>query len=300
MIELTFLGTNATKPTLERFTSSIAIRHEGEVYLFDCGEGIQIRIGQSGFSLMKIDKLFVTHLHGDHVLGIPGILFSMAKNQREAPLKIYGPPGTAMSVHHMRRASYGRIPFEIDVIELEPGDTVGPITAFETEHTGNSIGYVFREPDTTRIDKAKMDKHGFKPNSKFKKLKQGETIEINGIKLKPKDWLIPVKGSSLAYTGDTVKSDKVIEAVAGVDLLIHESTYLSEDDSGFDYGHCSAKDAARVAKQAGVGSLFLIHFSPRYANLAPLLKEAKQVFKNSFIAKDLARVTIKDTIVQVE
>ncbi len=304
MIELTFLGTGATKPFIDRFTTSFALRYEGEVLLFDCGEGIQIRLAQSGFSPMKIDKIFVTHFHGDHVLGIPGILYTLAKNQRERPLHIYGPEGLREIFYHMKRSSYGRIPFEVVLHELSPGDVVEgesyTVRAFKVDHGERALGYVFKEADSWNVDRQKMEAHGLHPSPKFRLLKEGKTVEINGMVLKPEEWLIKVEGDSVAYTGDTAFSQQVISAVRGATVLVHESTYAEEDKEDFELGHSSALDAAKVAKLAGVKKLFLIHFSQRYRDTAPLVEEARQVFPETVAARDLMKVVLKKGTVKVE
>lgn len=297
LIELIFLGTGATKPTIHRFTSSIAIRFKGEVFLFDAGEGIQIRIAQSGFSVSKIDKIFVTHFHGDHVLGIPGIIYTLAKNNRKRELNIYGPEGLSEIIYHMRKSSYGRVPFKINIHELRAGDVIGgeeyKIKAFKVDHGERALGYLFKEKDRWNVDKEKMKKYGLKPHPKFKLLKEWKEVEIKGILLKPEEWLIKVEGGSVAYTGDTSFSRKVAEAVRGVKVLIHEATYLEKDKEDFELGHSSAKDAAEVAKLAGVDYLFLTHISQRYKDPSPLLNEAKEIFPNTYVARDLLKVVLK-------
>lgn len=303
MIEVTILGTGATRPTLRRFTTALVVRHEGEVFLFDAGEGVQIRLAQSGFSLMKIDKIFITHFHGDHILGLPGILFSMAKNERKAPVNIYGPIGIERIVNGLLSLGFGRIPFEVKVHEVHPGQSIGGklnergseylIDTFKTRHTKESIGYVFREKGYANVDKEKMKKEKIKSNPKFSELKEGKEIEIDGRVFSPKDWLIEMPGASIAYTGDTMKTAEVVSAVQGVDVLIHEATFNEEDREKFDWGHSSAKDAAEVARDAKVKHLYLIHFSHRYTSVKPLLAEALRVFKNSYIAEDLHGFVLK-------
>ncbi len=304
MIEVTILGTGATRPTPRRFTTSLVVRHEGEVFLFDCGEGVQIRLGQSGFSLMKIDKIFITHFHGDHILGLPGILFSMAKNERKHPVNIYGPAGLERIVNGLLSLGFGRIPFEVNVHEVHPGQSITGETSnkrgteyvidtFKTRHTKASIGYIFREKGYANVNKQKMKDEGVKPNPKFAELKKGRQVEIDGRIFKPEDWLIEMPGASVAYTGDTMKDPGVVEAVRGVDVLVHEATFIEEDRGKFDWGHSSARDAAEVAGEAEAKHLYLIHFSHRYKTVRPLLLEARQIFKNSYIAEDLHGFVLK-------
>lgn len=295
MFEIKFLGTGAMRPTPKRFTSSLLVRFGGEVVMFDAGEGIQVRVAQSGFSLMKIDKIFITHFHGDHFYGLPGMIFTMKQAERTKPLAVYGPHGATEFIDKILSLG-GSIPFEINVHELEPGETIDgdgySIKTFEVEHGIPSIGYIFKEDDTVNIDRAKMEEYGLKPSPKFKLLKQGQSIEINGIKLIPDKWLVSVAGDSIAYTGDTKYTKSVIDAVKGVTVLVHDSTWLSSDAEPDRY-HSSSRDAARVAEGARVKYLFLIHLSSRYIDAKPLLEEAREVFPQTYIPNDLDTLTVK-------
>ncbi len=295
-MDVVFLGTGAMKPTPRRFPSSLMLRHKGEIIMFDAGEGIQVRVSQSGFSPMKVNKIFITHFHGDHFYGLPGMIFTMSQAERTEELVIYGPEESESFVHRILSLGYGRITFPIHVEELKPGSVVQgdgySVTAFETDHGPPGLGYVFREDDSFNVDVEKMKKFGFKPDPKFKLLKQGKTVELGGHLLKPEEWLIPAPGDSLAYTGDTRYSKAVVRAVRGVTVLVHEATHLSEDSKDFRE-HSSAKEAARAAKEAEVGYLFLTHISPRYKDATPLLEEAREVFPRTYLPKDLDRVSIK-------
>ncbi len=297
MFDFVFLGTGAMKPTPKRFTSSIMLRYNGEVLMFDVGEGIQIRVGQSGFSPMKVDKIFITHFHGDHFYGLPGMIFTMAKGGRTKKLRIYGPPRAKEFVNQIMTLGYGHVPFEIEVNELNHDDVVKgknyTVKAFRTDHGPPSIGYLFREEDSFNIDSDRMKKEGIKSSPKFRLLKEGKTIEIDGKKLEPSEWLIPVKGDSFAYTGDTKYSESVAEYVKGVTVLVHESTYLEKDGSQFDRGHSSVEDAAKLAKKAKVNTLFLIHISPRYMDLSVLKDAAIKIFPQTYISRDLDKWIVK-------
>jgi ribonuclease Z len=291
MFDIVFLGTGAMKPTPQRFTASLMLRYRGEVFMFDAGEGIQVRVQQGGFSPMKIDNIFITHFHGDHFYGLPGMVFTMAKSHRERPLNIYGPRGAARFVDQLLSVGYGHVPFPLEVSELAPGTGVKgegyEIGAFETDHGPPSLGYLFREADRMNVDAAKMKELGLKPDPQFRLLKQGQQVEVQGHVLKPEDWLVQVPGGSLAYVGDTRYSRAVVEAVGGATVLVHEATYASGDTQE-DRGHSSAADAARVAKY-----LFLTHISSRYADPSPLLKEAREIFPETHVARDLQKVTVK-------
>ncbi len=292
MIELFLLGTGAMKPTPARFPSCYAIRYRGRLYLLDAGEGCQLRMAQAGISPYRVDAILLTHYHGDHVLGIPGLLYSMAKASRERPLKIYGPRGIEDFGEALLKLSKGNISFEVEFLEVKPKAIVeNYFSVFKTKHTKNSVGYLFKEPDSVVINKRKMKEYGIKPNRKLRALKEGKVVEINGVVLKPEEWLITRRGMSVAYTGDTEKSIEVIKAVKGVDVLLHDATFLEEDKED---GHSSARDAAEVAKAAGAGVLFLTHISPRYTkNEIKLVEEALKVFPRSYLAFDLTKVVAK-------
>ncbi len=302
MFELIFLGTNATKPTLERFTSSFAIRYEGEVLLFDAGEGIQIRLAQAKLSPNKISRIFITHFHGDHVLGIPGLLYSMAKNERTKELYIHGPKGTAELVKNLLRLSYGRIPFKIYAVEGGYETKEFEVRPFEVNHGTVAWGWVFKQKDRVNVNKQKMREFGLKPSRKFALLKQGKEIEINGILLKPEEWLVIKPGVKVVYSGDTAPCESLVEAARGADLLIHEATYLHEDKPEDEWSlHSSAREAAEVARKAGVKYLFLTHFSPRYQSedLELLWEEAFKIFPHVFIARDLMKLKLKPNLMGV-
>ena len=296
MFEFTFLGTGAMKPTLKRFTSSLLIRYRGEVIMMDAGEGIQMRAYQSGFSPMKIDRIFITHFHGDHFYGLPGMIFTMAKSGRDRPLTIYGPRRAGEFVEQLLSVGYGRVPFKLNIEELSPGSTVEgdgyEVRAFRTDHGPPSLGYVFKEADSYNVDRAKMEEHGLKPHPKFRLLKEGKEIELKGMVLRPEEWLVPVPGDSLVYTGDTRPSPRVVEAAESATALVHESTYLHGDVQD-DRGHSTAQEAAMIARDAGVKALFLTHISPRYRDASPLLEQARAIFANTYLPSDLTKVIVK-------
>jgi ribonuclease Z len=302
MFDFVFLGTGAMKPTPKRFTSSIMVRYGGEIIMFDAGEGIQVRVSQSGFSPMKVNKIFITHFHGDHFYGLPGMIFTMAKGGRSERLEVYGPPGAKKFVQGILSLGYGRIPFDVEVNEMNDGDRVNGdgyyIQAFEVNHGPPSIGYIFKENNGVNVDEEKMKKEGLKPSPKFRLLKEGQEVEINGKILKPRDWLIPVPGDSLAYTGDTRYSEKIARAVSECTVLVHEATYMEGDSDEFDKGHSSVTDAAKTAKKAGVKKLFLIHISPRYRDKHPLVDEAKKIFPQSEVPDDLDEGTLKKGVLE--
>ncbi len=289
-MEILFLGTSAAVPSKDRSTSCLAVREGREIVLLDCGEGSQRRLMQSPFSFMRIRAILITHLHGDHVFGLPGLLQTMSLSDRKDPLFLYGPRGISAFVDGMMSSSEGELSYPLTVAELDGGEsfhTAGfSVTSFPTEHGMTSLGYVLREPDRPgRLDHAKALSLGMRDGPDMARLKRGETVR--GVT--PEQVVGPSRpGLSMAYTGDTLPSEKTVEAVRGVDVLVHEATYLeSEAENARAHNHSTAAQAAGVAREAGVGHLILTHVSHRYDDRSVLKAEARRTFPESYVADDL-------------
>lgn len=301
MLRITFLGTGGSTPTPNRNPSTIAVNREGELMLFDCGEGAQQQMMRAKTG-MKITAIFLTHFHADHVLGIPGLLQTMALQGREEPLEIYGPRYVDKFLHHLLALGYAGRSFEVRAIELSPGDVVRragyEIRTVKTVHNVVSIGYVLDE-DTRpgRFNRERAIELGIKPGPLFAKLQSGRSIIVDDKEIKPEQVLGPPRpGRKIVYTGDTRPCESVIEASSNADLLIHDGS-LSEEtkEIAFDYMHSTALEAAEVAKEAGVSKLILTHLSARYSDLngaRRLKEEARQVFENTDVANDLMTVEV--------
>lgn len=289
-MEILFLGTSAAVPSKDRSTSCLAVREGREIVLLDCGEGSQRRLMQSPFSFMRIGAILITHMHGDHVFGLPGLLQTMSLSDRRDPLRLYGPPGLSRFVEGMMTSSEGELSYELEVTELEGGESFEAagftITCFPTVHGMTSLGYVLREPDRPgKLDHALALSLGMRDGPDMARLKRGETV--HGVT--PEQVLGPPRpGLSMAYTGDTMPSEVTVEAVHGVDVLVHEATYLdSEAENARAHNHSTAAQAAEVARKAGVGHLVLTHVSHRYDDRGLLQEEAREVFPESYVADDL-------------
>ena len=300
-MKLIFLGTTAGLPTKERGLPSLALFYKGEVLLFDCGEGTQRQLMKSELSFMKVTKIFITHFHGDHFLGIGGLLQSFSLYKRERDLFIYGPSETIKNVTLMTKLGYFGIKFNLYAKELKPGDELDfgdyIIKAVETSHPVPSIGYKFFEKERKgRFNKKKALALGVPEGPLFGKLQRGETIQVNGKTITP-DMVLgpPRKGRSFLYTGDTSPCPSLKKEAKEVDVLICDATFDSElEEKGNKFGHFSARQAAQLAKEAGVKKLFLTHISPRYRdNVEKLEKEAKEIFENTTIAKDFLMYEMK-------
>lgn len=290
-MEILFLGTSAAVPSKQHATSCIAVRSGSDIVLLDCGEGSQRQLMLSPFSFMKIRAILVTHLHGDHVFGLPGLLQTMSLSNRTEPLTVCGPPGTGAALDAMMSVTEGEITYPVEVVEVSGGETLEAgcftVTAYLTDHGITSVGYVLRGPDRPgRIDAAKARSLGIEGGREMALLKSGETVR--GVR--PEDVVGPtVPGHRVAYSGDTRPCASEIEAVRGADVLIHESTYMdSESRSAEEHYHTTARQAAEIARDAGVGHLILTHISNRYDDRGKVLEEARGVFPESYMADDMA------------
>ena len=301
MLRITFLGTGGSTPTPNRTPSAIAVNRKGEVMLFDCGEGAQQQMMRAKTG-MKITAIFITHFHADHVLGIPGLLQTMALQDREEPLEIYGPRHVDKFLYHLLALGYAGRSFDVKAIELEPGDVVRradyEIRTVKTVHNVVSIGYVLEEDMRPgRFNRERAVELGIKPGPLFARLQSGRSIIVDDKEIKPEQVLGPPRpGRKIVYTGDTRPCESVIEASKNADLLIHDGTLSDETkEYAIDYMHSTALEAAEVAKKASVRKLILTHLSARYSDLEgarKLREEARQVFENTEVASDLMTIEV--------
>lgn len=288
MFDLLFLGTGASVPSRDRALPCVAVRSGSDVILFDCGEGTQRQLMCSRFSFMKVRAIFVTHLHGDHFFGLPGLLQTMGLSGRKDPLLVCGPEGFSEALNTILGLCEGEIEYPLDIRDVKPGDELDVqhmrVTVFRTDHGILSQGYVVREPDIRgKVDADRAKALGISGKD-FRKLEAGETV--NGVRLEDISYPI-TPGKSVAYTGDTSKCQTVIDAVRGVDVLIHESTYSDlEAGKAEEHHHSTARSAAETAKEAGVGTLVLVHVSNRYKDRSQIQAEAAEVFPDTVVPED--------------
>jgi len=300
-LKIIFLGTSGSWPTIKRSAPAIAIKRKGEVILFDCGEGTQRQLQKSKLSYMQISKIFITHFHGDHFLGIPGLIQTMQLNDREIPLHIYGPKGMNKLVSQLTSLGYFTPNYDIISHEIDEGSNLDfndySINVLRVKHGVPTIAYSLEEKMRPgKFNKPKALKLGIPEGPLFSKLQRGETITLeNGKKIKPNMVLGPSrKGRKIVVSGDTRPVEKMIDFAKNADVLIHEATFDSSfEDISSDYGHSTAKQAAIIAKKANVDKLLLTHLSPRYLDSSLIQKEAKDVFKNSYAVKDFQEIEVK-------
>jgi len=299
MLRVIFLGTGGSLPTAHRNPSAILVNRKGELMLFDCGEGTQQQMMRAKTGMMKLSSIFITHLHADHILGIPGLVQTMSFQGRTDPLFIYAPERSADQIEYLTHVGYTRPKFEVQVTELFPDDVVEvdeyDIIAIRTEHNVPSIGYVLSEHKRTgRFNRERAIELGVPPGPLFSRLQRGESVVVNGTTVHPEDVLgSPRPGRRIVYTGDTRPTDEVLEASRGADLLIHDSS-LTHDLVGWarETMHSTAREAALLAKEAGVRELILTHISSRYADPSPILDDARKVFDRVRVARDLLEIEI--------
>jgi ribonuclease Z len=292
-MRITFLGTAAARPTVGRNVSSLVVQREGELLMFDCGEGTQrqmMRYG-TGFALHDI---FFSHLHADHFLGVIGLLRTLGLQGREEPMRLWTPAGTEEVLRAAVGLGVDRVTFPVEIRGLEPGERLDrgayDVVPFRTSHAGRSLGYAIAEhPRLGRFDAARARELGIPEGPLWGKLHHGETVEVEGRSIPAAEVVGPPRpGRTVVYTGDTRPISATAEAAAGADLLIHEATFAADEaDRAAATGHSTARDAALLARDAGVLRLALTHFSPRYADDPRLLeREARAVFPGAILATD--------------
>ncbi|EAD9019627.1 ribonuclease Z [Listeria monocytogenes] len=300
-MELVFLGTGAGVPSRGRNVTSIALSMLNErnaIWLFDCGEATQHQIMRSQIKLSKLEKIFITHLHGDHIFGLPGLLSSRSFQGGESDLTIYGPVGITEYVETSLRLSGTRLTYKIIFNEIEPGlifeDKMFSITVDELDHGLRSFGYRIVEKDKPgALNADKLIDDGVEPGPIFQKIKKGETVKLaDGSVINGKDYIDePQKGKIISIFGDTKATASELELALNADVLVHEATFEGDKEKlAGEYMHSTTLQAASLAKKANVKKLILTHISSRYDRDASkeLLIEAQSVFENTEIAYDLA------------
>jgi ribonuclease Z len=298
---LRFLGTSAARPTVERNVSSIALLREGEAFLFDCGEGTQRQMMRYGITF-NLDDIFFTHFHTDHLLGVVGLLRTMSLQGRTESLRLWGPPGADRMLKRAESLGSDRLSFGLEIRELTPGDAIPRkgylIHTFALEHRGPpSIGYVIAEEERRgRFNPELAAAMGIPEGPLWGRIHKGESVILDDGRVIDASMLVGETrpGRRVVITGDTRPCAATIVAAENADLLVHESTFGDEEaERAVETGHSTAREAAQVAKMAGVRKLILTHVSARYARDASALElEAREVFAETRVAKDGLEVEV--------
>lgn len=295
--EIVFLGTGQAVPTIKRNHISILLRYKSEVIMFDCGEGTQTQFRKAGISPMKLTKIFISHWHGDHILGLPGLLQTLAFSGYNKKLDIYGPVGTKryidklldmfifegklnLNIHEIKAETLKFNDFEIDAVQLEHGCAC--------------LGFRFTEKDRLRIDKNKLKKYGLKEGPEVGELKEKGKIKIDNKTIKLSDVSYSEKGKVIGIIMDTEVNSSCYKIAKDADLLICESTFLDEmKERAAETNHLTNVQAAEIAKKSKAKKLALTHISQRHeADDRKMLEGARKVFKNVILTQDLMKIRI--------
>lgn len=323
-MNITFLGTGAGKPSLQRNVTSSVLdltKERQEMWLFDCGEATNHQIQRlqrkeskenSNFpsiTLPKISKVFITHLHGDHIFGLFGFLTSRSMTSNPKPLTLYGPKGIKKILETVIEISESFLTFDLEIIELEPNanpeipfdvfeDPTFKVTAIELQHRVQSFAYRIEEKDGVgKLDIQALHKLGVHDHTIYQQLKELQTVTLNnGDILNPLDFLTPHKGKTVVIFGDTYPCPNCLTIANNADFIVHEATYSQEYEAlALERAHSTTLQTATVAKNANVKKLYFTHISARYFHTEDqeqLVKECRAVFPESYITQDLLRIEI--------
>jgi ribonuclease Z len=300
-----FFGTSAGKPTKQRNVSSLAMEFENDDkwYLFDCGEATQHQILKSRLSSAKLDTIFITHLHGDHVYGIFGLITSRMLDKITKPLTIYGPKGLKNLISSVVDISFEHLGYELTINEIYAGAEIifdkFKVIVLPLMHSVETFAYYIKENDiSNKINQEKLINDGLKPCALYGEIKKGKDVEFNGKKYLAKDYLLePILGQKVIIAGDNANPEILCPYLENLDLLIHESTYTQEifDNMQTKYMHTTAKNLAIVSQKYNVKNLIATHISPRFTTNEPILDEIKQYYSyNAFVANDFNEFELKE------
>lgn len=298
-MRVVFLGTGSSTPTEDRWLPSVLVNVRGEYLLFDCGEGAQYRVLKAGLRVNKLVAILISHMHGDHLYGLPGLLESLEVWGRREPLHVIGPPGIAEYVE--AALARKKLAYPIRVEEAAPGPVLERahyrVLAVRVEHGIEAYAYALIEEDYPgKFDSAKAEALGVPPGPLRRRLLLGERVVLpDGRVVEPQEVVGPPRrGLKLVYSGDTRPCQSLVDVSSGADLLIHEATFSSEHEAEAQLSfHSTAAEAAEVASKSSVKLLVLTHFSGRYKSVDALLAEARKRFRRSYAAEDMLAIELK-------
>ncbi|MGD9927572.1 MAG: ribonuclease Z [Sphaerochaeta sp.] len=294
--EVFVLGTSGMMPLPNRFLTSAMVRRDGELFLFDCGEGTQVSLKMLNLKWKKIHSIFISHMHADHVTGLPGILMLSSQVDRDEPLTLYGPPKLKEYVDANRRILDMYINYEIIVKTVEPGVILETddftVRAFRLNHTKPCLGYVMQEKDRPgEFHPEKAQDLGIPVGPLWGKLQRGETVTLGDGRVVSSADVMGNKrgGRKFSYVTDSLYLSSIAKEVEHSDLLLCEGMFTSDmEETAYEKKHMTAGQAAQIAKDAEVAKLGLLHYSPRYGDreLRFLLKDARKIFPDTILTKD--------------
>ena len=300
-LSVRFLGTSASRPTVERNVTSLAVRRGGETFLFDCGEGTQRQMMRYGVSF-NVGEIFFTHMHADHILGVTGLVRTLALQGRTEPMRLYGPPKSERLLRQAVTLGSEKQHFPMIYVELTPGQPLirdgYSIVPYAVEHAGAmAMGLAIVEtPRLGRFNPDLARAMGIPEGPLWGQIHKGREITLpDGRVVHPSELVGPTRsGRKLVFTGDARPSDATVEIAMGADLLIHEATFADEEAPlAVETGHSTAREAATVAQRAGVKRLVLTHISSRYSrDVQELSTQARQMFPGAVVARDGMEVAI--------
>jgi ribonuclease Z len=312
IMRIIYLGTTSGVPTKERHLSATAVVYDGEIFLFDCGEGTQMQIRKVGLRWGGLKRIFISHLHGDHIIGLMGVLMSLQVGGRDSPIFLYGPTGLEEYVQTSIRLMQARIRYELVIKEIPPatfdkgeGGSDGVIcdeknyyvTCAPLEHRIFTLGYVLVEKDKPgKFNVEKAEQLGIPAGPIRTQIQRGEEVVLgNGTRIFPDDILGPPrKGRRIAYCLDTSPCENAEKLASEADVLIYDGTFFSDEHQTLarKTGHSTWREAAELARKAGVKKLVLTHFSPRYTELEKFLPAFQTIFPEIILASDLMEIEV--------
>jgi len=296
-MQIIFLGTSCAVPTKDRNHNTFLLTYREEGILFDCGENTQRQLKIAGIKPTKITRVLISHLHGDHVFGLPGIIYTLGLSEYNKKLIIYGPKGIKKFIDTMLKSTTDNARIKIEIKEISPGTFYDgkwfKIKADKLEHGIYTLGFRFIEKDRRRINLSYIKKLGIPDGPSLGKLQDGKSISFKGKTISPDNATTIVKGKKIAYVADTRICNSAYTLAKDVDLLIAASTYSSKDqDKAEKHNHLTAKEAGLIASKANAKQLVLTHFSQRYKDSHELEEDARNVFDNSIAAHDFMKFNL--------
>lgn len=296
-MELVFLGTAAMVPTKERNHSAVFLSYKNEGLLFDCGEGTQRQLKIAGITVTKLTRIFITHWHGDHVLGLLGVLQTLGSSEYQGTLEIYAPKGCKKFFEAMCQGLVFDFRINMDFFEVESGQICETkefyVECAAMQHGIPCLGFSFVEKDRRKINMSSAKKFGLSEGPLIGDLQEGKTVDFKGKKIKPDDVSSIVKGRKVAYITDTRPNANCNKLAKDADILVCESSYASDlAEKAEEYHHMTASEAAQIANKNQVKKLILTHFSARYKNTLEVEEDARTYFNNVLCAKDFMRVNV--------